>query len=150
MTLHEQSIAVYRSRLDTLAALLTTAEAHPKGDALLEAKLAEDMHPLATQVRFVANLPGEALPRLTERSFTSREENATTLAEAKAHIAETAELLDSIDPDELVATEDTIYRISPNGAISYLKIDGGRRSANGYFGWGRVRIDGTYKLPDRP
>ncbi|EAQ28490.1 hypothetical protein NAP1_12863 [Erythrobacter sp. NAP1] len=115
MTLHQQSIAVYRTRLDTLAALLTKAESHPKGDALLEAKLAEDMHPLATQVRFVANLPGEALPRLTERSFTSREENATTLAEAKAQIAETAELLDSIDPDELVGTEDTIVLDLPNG-----------------------------------
>ncbi|AWW73180.1 hypothetical protein CD351_01930 [Erythrobacter sp. KY5] len=115
MTLHEQSIAVYRSRLDTLSAMLTKAETHPEGDALLETKLAEDMHPLATQVRFVANLPGEALPRLTERAFSSREENATTLAEAKAHIAQTAELLDSIDPDELVGVEDTIVFDLPNG-----------------------------------
>jgi len=115
MTLHDQSIAVYRSRLDTLIGLLAKAEAHPKGDALLEARLAEDMHPLGTQIRFLANSPGEALPRLTDRTFTSRDDSETTLAAAKATVAETAALLDSIEPDELVAPEDSIVLDLPNG-----------------------------------
>ncbi len=115
MNLHDQSIALYRTRLDTLIGMLTKAEAHPKCDALLEAKLADDMHPLATQIRFVANLPGEALPRLSEREFTSRDDNETTLAAAKATLAETAKLLDGVAVSELVAADATIVLDLPNG-----------------------------------
>lgn len=115
MTLYDQSIAVYRSRLDTMTGMLTKAEAHAKGDALLEAKLADDMHPLATQARFVANLPGEALPRLTSRTFTSAEDNATTLSAAKEALAETAKLLDSVEPSELIAADATLVLDLPNG-----------------------------------
>ncbi|MBV7265620.1 DUF1993 family protein [Erythrobacter ani] len=115
MTLHDQSIAVYRSRIDTMIGLLTKAEVHSKGDALLEARLADDMHPFANQARFVANLPGEALPRLTNRSFTSLDENASTLAEAKDALSKTAALLDSVTPDELVAPDAKIVLDLPNG-----------------------------------
>ena len=117
MTLFEQSIAVYSARLDILSNILTKAEGHPKGDALLDARLSEDMHPLATQVRFVSNLPGEALPRLTDRSFTSVEEedNPKTLAEAKALVAATAALLDDIKADELVSPSETLLIDLPNG-----------------------------------
>ncbi len=115
MTLYDQSIAVYRTRIDTMIGLLTKAEAHAKGDALLEARLADDMHPLATQVRFVANLPGEALPRLTSRTFTSRDDNETTIAGAKAALAETAALLDSVTADELIAADSTVVLDLPNG-----------------------------------
>ncbi len=115
MTLHDQSIAVYRSRIDTLIGMLTKAEAHTKGDALLEAKLADDMHPLATQIRFVANLPGEALPRLSDREFTSRDDNETTLAAAKATLAETAKLLDGVAASDLIAADATIVLDLPNG-----------------------------------
>lgn len=115
MTLHEASIAHYRARLNIMTGLLTKAEAHPKGDALLGERLSEDMHPLATQVRFVANLPGEALPRLTNRSFTSVEEDPATLADAKAMIAATAALLDEITADELVSPEEMLVIVIPNG-----------------------------------
>lgn len=115
MTLYDQSIAVYRSRIDTLTAILTKAEGHDKGEALLEARLAPDMHPLATQVRFVANLPGEALPRLTDREFTSRDDNETTIAEAKTALAETAELLDSVEAGELVSPDAPVVIALPNG-----------------------------------
>ncbi len=115
MTLYDQSIAVFRSRINAMIGMLTKAEAHAKGDALLEARLADDMHPLATQVRFVTNLPGEALPRLTKRTFASRDDNETTIAAAKAALAETAALLDEISADELVAQDDTVVLDIPNG-----------------------------------
>lgn len=115
MTLHDQSIAVYRARIDILTGLLTKAEAHAKGDALLEAKLADDMHPLGNQVRFIANLPGEAVERLTNRTFKSSDENETTLAAAKAKLAETAALLDTVVRDELPAPEASMVLDLPNG-----------------------------------
>ena len=115
MTLHDQSIALYRSRIDTALAILTKAEGHEKGDALLAARLAPDMHPLSTQLRFVANLPGEALPRLSEREFTSRDEDENTIAGAKAHLAQTAELLDSVAPAELASPDAPVMIALPNG-----------------------------------
>ncbi len=115
MTFYDASIAVYRARLNILTGILTKAESHPKGDALLEERLAQDMHPLSTQIRFVANFPGEALARLTSREFTSAEEGPTTLAEAKAMIAASAALLDEVTEEELVAPEKELLVEIPNG-----------------------------------
>lgn len=115
MSLYDQSIPVYRSRINTLIGLLTKAEAHAKGDALLEARLAEDMHPLATQIRFVGNMPGEALPRISDREFASREDNESSLAAARKALTETGELLDSVTPEELIDPGETIVMALPNG-----------------------------------
>lgn len=115
MTFYDQTIAIYRSRIDTLLGLLSKAEAHEKGDALLEARLAPDMLPLATQVLFIANFPGEAVGRLTDRSFTPREESETTLAAAKASLKETAKLLDEVDASELCSTDTPVVLDLPNG-----------------------------------
>ncbi|WP_337661270.1 DUF1993 domain-containing protein [Erythrobacter sp. Alg231-14] len=123
MTLYDQSIAVYRTRIDTMIGMLTKAEAHAKGDALLESRLADDMHPLATQVRFVTNLPGEALPRLMGREFTSRDDNETTIAGAKAALVETTALLDGITADALVAPDDTVVLSIPNGMEFTMKAE---------------------------
>jgi len=49
-----------------------------------------------------------------------------------------------------IATDDTIYRMDPQGRFEYIKFDNGRRSANGFFGWGPVQIDPSYKNPPRP
>lgn len=115
MTFHDASIVVYRARLNIMTGLLTKAESHPKGDALLGTRLSEDMHPLATQIRFVANLPGEALPRLTAREFSSVEEDPATLAEAKAMVAATATLLDEVSAKELVSPDHVLEIEIPNG-----------------------------------
>ena len=69
----------YRNTLTMLAALLGKLD----DDALLAARLADDMFPLATQIRYVCNMPGEAMERLTGAAFTSREEDPATLEEAR-------------------------------------------------------------------
>ena len=115
MTFYDQSIAIYRTRTAMLRGLLTKAEGHEKGDALLESRLAPDMFPLSTQVRFVSNFPGEALARLTERDYVSRDEDATTLAEAKATLEESAALLDGVDASELCSPDAPVVLDLPNG-----------------------------------
>lgn len=115
MTLYDQSIPVYRQGLTMLDGLLTKAEVHAKGDALLEAKLADDMHPLAVQIRFLSNQPGEAIERLTGRKFTSRDENDSSFADAKAVLARMDEYLASIEASELVAADKTLVIDLPNG-----------------------------------
>lgn len=115
MTLFDDTIPVYRRSLTTLSAMLTKAEAHVSGDALLDAKLADDMHPLAVQLRFLANQPGEAIERLTDRAFTSRDDVETTLASAKTVLAEMDTYLSGITEDELIDAETTIVVAIPNG-----------------------------------
>ncbi|NMW32628.1 DUF1993 domain-containing protein [Altererythrobacter sp. RZ02] len=115
MTLFESTLPIYRRSLTTLSAMLTKAQAHEGGDALLDAKLADDMHPLATQLRFLSNQPGEAVARLTDRTFTSRDDNETTLASAKAVLAEMDGFLAGVEENELVDAHSTIVMDIPNG-----------------------------------
>lgn len=49
-----------------------------------------------------------------------------------------------------VGTADTIYRINDDGSINYLRIPAGERTGNGYFSWGDIKIDKTYKSRDLP
>ena len=123
MTLYEQTLPVYRQCLQTLSGMLTKAEAHEKGESLLAATLADDMHPLATQIRFVGNLPGEALERLTDRTFTSRDENDTSFAAARDALAEMDEYLAGIEAGELMDAEATMVLDIPNGMEFTLAVE---------------------------
>ncbi|MEM9373664.1 MAG: hypothetical protein AAGA55_08460 [Planctomycetota bacterium] len=49
-----------------------------------------------------------------------------------------------------MSTDDTIYRMDPSGRFEYIKFENGRRSTNGYFDWGPVRVDAGYSNPSRP
>ncbi|MDN3646922.1 DUF1993 domain-containing protein [Pontixanthobacter aestiaquae] len=115
MTLYEQSIPVYRQGLTMLSGLLNKAEAHAKGDTLLQAKLADDMHPLAVQIRFLSNQPGEAAERLTGRAFTSRDENDASFADAKAALAKMDEYLGSIQKGDMKDGDSQTVLDLPNG-----------------------------------
>ncbi|HEX8613338.1 MAG TPA: DUF1993 family protein [Telluria sp.] len=53
--LYEASVPVFRRYLRQLRAMLALAEAHPQGPALLDARLALDMLPLAAQAEVAAN-----------------------------------------------------------------------------------------------
>ncbi|WP_209349104.1 DUF1993 domain-containing protein [Pontixanthobacter sp. CEM42] len=115
MNLYEQSIPVYRQGLTMLSGLLTKAEAHSKGDALLEAKLADDMHPLAVQIRFLSNQPGEAAERLTGRAFTSRDDNDASLADARNVLAKMDEHLGAIKEGDMKDGDSQTVMDLPNG-----------------------------------
>lgn len=55
---------------------------------------------------------------------------------------------------QYVSVGDTIYRIDKFGEMSYITVGGtgstGVRSSNGYFTWGRVRLDKERAMSDRP
>ncbi|MDJ0642637.1 MAG: DUF1993 domain-containing protein [Erythrobacter sp.] len=115
MPIKDQIIPVWGQMLGTLDGLLTKAEAHEKGDALLAAKLADDMHPLAVQVRFVCNMPGEAMERLGGIHFDSNEDNPSTLAEARQWIAARRKAVEEWGGLEFVADDAPIELALPNG-----------------------------------
>ena len=116
MTLTELLIPTYRNMLRTLRGLLDKAQAQlggDKADTLLSARLAPDMFPLATQVRFACvqaqeaplRLLGQPLDRLDALLDEGRNagDHPGTLAEARARIDEALAFLDTLPPQALDA-----------------------------------------------
>lgn len=97
------------------------------GEALLSARLAPDMFPLSTQVRFACVQAYEAVARLTGQAFSpmvttlldegrNAVERPGSIAEAQARIAQTMAMLADLAPDAL--DEDPASPIAhalPNG-----------------------------------
>jgi hypothetical protein len=122
------------NQLSAVSGWLDKAEAFAAGrgenpDALLTLRLAPDMYPLTTQLRFLAfqaqepvyRLRGEAVP---EAVLEVRQEGRDggdrpgTWAEARARIAEAAAILAAIGSEELVASADApVAHELPNGMI---------------------------------
>lgn len=115
MSLTNLLIPTYRQMLATLATWLDKAGAElpaARADALLSARLAADMFPLSTQIRFacvqaweaVSRLRGEALPAMITTLLDEGREAGVhpgTIADARARIGETLSMLDALAPDEL-------------------------------------------------
>ncbi|MFN2099318.1 DUF1993 family protein [Altererythrobacter sp. MF3-039] len=115
MTLKDTIVSVHRNMLGTLDGLLAKAEGDPRGDALLASRLADDMHPLATQVRFLCNMPGEAMARLIGIEFTSSDDDPATLSDARKRVTATLGHIEEWSRQDFLA-EDTAVDLSlPNG-----------------------------------
>ncbi len=113
MSLTNLLVPTYRQMLKTLSGWLDKAQAREgECEALLSARLAPDMFPLATQVRFacvqaqeaICRLRGEAFPASVEvllNEGRNAREHPGSLADARARIDETVALLDGLAPDAL-------------------------------------------------
>jgi hypothetical protein len=115
MNLTDLLVPTYRNMLQTLKGLLDKAEAQlgpEKAEALLSARLAPDMFPLATQIRFAAvqaydgprRLRGEEHRPEVEAILNEGRnagESPGTLAEAKARIDQALAYVDSLNADAL-------------------------------------------------
>lgn len=132
MSLTDLLVPTYRQMLGTLSRWLDKADNQlPAGgaDALLAARLAPDMFPLATQIRFACVQAWEGVHRLQRRDFPpvvavllneGREagERPGTIADARARIAETLAMLDGVAAGALDADSATpIAHALPNGMI---------------------------------
>jgi hypothetical protein len=92
------ALATYANVLGTLDHLVTRAEGHAKGEAMLQARLADDMFPLASQIRFTLDQVVTALNRLGNAGAASDDSEITTFAEARARIAAVREMVHNTDP----------------------------------------------------
>jgi uncharacterized protein len=92
------ALATYANLLGTLDHILTKAEGHEKGEAMLQSRLAEDMFPLATQIRFTLDQVVTALNRLGDAGAATDDSDITSFAEAHARIAAARELVANTDP----------------------------------------------------
>lgn len=132
MSLTKLLVPAYRQMLQALSGWLEKAQAQlPEGEAeaLLSARLAPDMFPLSTQVRFACLQAQEAVFRLREEPFPERlktliregqnaGERPGSIAEAQTRISEALSFLDGLDADALDAGAQRGIAIElPNGMI---------------------------------
>lgn len=134
MNLTALLVAPIANQLAAASAWLEKAQAfaadRPGGaDALLSLRLAPDMFPLATQLRFLAfqaqeplyRLRGEAVPDgLLQVRQEGRDggERPGTWGEARARLAEASDLLASVGPGELdSAAGEPLAHELPNGMV---------------------------------
>lgn len=108
-------LATYANALGTLDHLVGKAEGHDKGEALLQARLAEDMYPLHTQIRFTIDQIVTALKRLGSLELASDDSDIASLADARARIATARELVANTDPGTWPASGDRVEFTLPNG-----------------------------------
>ena len=138
MTLTELLVPSYTQMLGTLSGWLKKAQQQmPEADAeaLLSARLAPDMFPLSTQVRFACVQAQEAISRLKGEDFPGSisellEEGRNagdrpgSLADAKARIDETIALLNGLAPGSLdTNTDKPLVHALPNGIILDLSAE---------------------------
>lgn len=109
------ALATYANVLGTLDNLVAKAQAHDKGEALLQARLAEDMFPLHTQIRFTLDQVVTALKRLGTLELSADDSDITSFADARARIAAVQALVANTDPALWPASGDMVDFTLPNG-----------------------------------
>jgi uncharacterized protein len=125
-------VPTYKQMLKTLSGWLAKAEVQlpeAAAQALLTARLAPDMFPLSTQIRFTCLQAQEAVFRLRGAEFPASfdqlvaegrnaGESPGSLLEARARIDETIMLLDGLAPGALDVDPDSpVAHELPNGMI---------------------------------
>lgn len=115
MNLAEFTLSSFDQMLGSFDHMLAKAEADPRGEALIAEKLADDMYPLATQVRFTTHQVVNTLNRLTGTSIATLDNDHTSLADLRAHIAETRALIRNARSADFIADDTPVSFDLPNG-----------------------------------
>lgn len=132
MSLTSLLVPTYGHMLRTLGGLLDKMEQKvpDRAGSLLSARLAADMYPLASQIRFAAYQAQEAIVRLRGEPIPSglsavaaegrnADEAPGTLAEARARIGEALSRLETLADDALDAGADSPIAIELPGGITF-------------------------------
>ncbi|KAH6880383.1 hypothetical protein B0T10DRAFT_495332 [Thelonectria olida] len=98
-TLYDATIVEAKLALTALDHILTEAEKHPNSDSFLQARLYEDMKPLAFQVYAATRFSEKVLARLSGRASVEFEDDLVSYADMHARIAKVQEALGQADKD---------------------------------------------------
>lgn len=138
MMLPDMLLPTYIQMLGALSAWLNKAEAQrpgADGDALLAARLAPDMFPLSTQVRFACRQAQEGVFRLQGREFPASlqalldegrngSEAPGTMAAAQGRIAETLAVVEAAAREGIaVDPASSITHVLPIGMVLEVTAD---------------------------
>ncbi len=110
LSMYQASAPVFAHMLGNLSAILAKAQAEVGAGrldeaALVNARLAEDMFPLARQVQ-IASDSARGVSRLAGREVPSMPDTETSLAQLRERIARTVEFLHTLTAAEIDGSED--------------------------------------------
>ncbi|MCU0544742.1 MAG: DUF1993 domain-containing protein [Oscillatoriaceae cyanobacterium Prado104] len=114
--------SLFQSRLATLEHLLKSAQTHFGDDeSFLQKRIAPDMFPFGTQIAFTCNQPRNLALWCDGKPADNLDPDVTSLAQAYEHIANTNQLLSSINvADTKLAEMTRIY----SGQNLYIDLSG--------------------------
>lgn len=122
-SLHRSAVPGFIAMLTNIKGWLDKAAAQQDEGALIEARLAPDMFPLARQIQIAADAAKGAAARLSGSEPPVMEDTETTFAELKDRCDKTIAYLRSVPAEEFDAGADREVVITfPNGAG--LRFDG--------------------------
>jgi uncharacterized protein len=122
MHLAETALISFDQLLGTLDHLLGKAAASEQGEALLQARLAPDMLPLATQVRFTTQQVYNTLNRAYGASHSGADADHGSIAAARAHLAEVLALIAAARKTAPLAEDAMVEFDLPNGMTFALTV----------------------------
>ncbi|MFC0590241.1 DUF1993 family protein [Novosphingobium aquiterrae] len=123
VSLYQSAIPGFIAMLGNMKAWLDKAAAHGDETALLDARLAPDMHPLPNQIQIATDGAKGVAARLTGGEAPAMPDTEATFAELKDRCDRTIAYLQSIDPAAFDAGANReIVLTFPNGGG--LKCDG--------------------------
>jgi hypothetical protein len=108
--MHQVSVPMFVRGLNVLADLLRKAEAHVEQhgsvpDAMISARLADDMLPLSAQVQRASDTSKMSVERLTGVVAPKFEDNETSFDQLQERIANTLAYLNSVAEDAFAGSE---------------------------------------------
>ncbi len=115
MHLAQTALITFDQLLGALDHLLGKATASEQGEALLQARLAPDMLPLATQVRFTTQQVYNTLNRAYGGSHAGADADHGSIAAARAHVAEVRALIAEARQAEPLSEGTMVEFDLPNG-----------------------------------
>ena len=124
-TIYDASIPVMIRALGRLSKILDKAVAQSKAEdkplsALLEARLAPDMHPFPRQIQIATDAAKGAAARLAGIEPPGMPDTETTFPELQTRLTKTVDFLKSIKPEQLAGAEDReIILKFPNGEMKF-------------------------------
>ncbi|KAE8383491.1 hypothetical protein BDV26DRAFT_251046 [Aspergillus bertholletiae] len=98
-TFYDATIVVVQSILRTLSHILHQAEQRPDANALLTARLHDDMYPLTDQIRITTQFSANLVARLTGQEPVTFEGSPTTYAQSYERIEAVQKALTEADRD---------------------------------------------------
>lgn len=105
-TLYEASAPVFVTMLGNMRAWLDKAAAEGDAEALVEARLIDDMKPLTAQYQFASDSAKNAIARLAGIEPPAMPDTETTFAELWQRCDKTIAFIESVDPAALAGSED--------------------------------------------
>lgn len=109
------ALATFANVLGTLDRLVGKAETNEMGEALLQSRLAPDMFPLHTQIRYTIAQVLVPLDRLGKLGLTMDDSEITSFADARPRIAAAQALVAAADTSTWPAAGDAVEFDLPNG-----------------------------------